>query len=81
MSDMARTIMTHLETIRAQSDRQRGTKMVKGLGNFVQASSDPKHYERRHAKRKFKTASNTTSGASDLPGLYGKSSRVVYPMH
>jgi signal transduction histidine kinase/AmiR/NasT family two-component response regulator len=67
MSDMARTIMTHLETIRAQSDRQRGTKMVKGLGRFVQASSDPKRYERRRAKRKLKTASNTTSGASDLP--------------
>jgi signal transduction histidine kinase/AmiR/NasT family two-component response regulator len=66
MLDMSRTIMTHLETIRAQSDRQRGTNMVTGLGRFVQASSDPKRYERRRAKRKLRTGSNTTSGESDL---------------
>jgi signal transduction histidine kinase/CheY-like chemotaxis protein len=67
MGDMSRTIMTHLETIRAQSDRQRGTNMVKGLGRFVQASSDPKRYERRRAKRKLRNAPNTILGGSDLP--------------
>lgn len=67
MTDMSRTIMTHLETLRAQSDRQRGTNMVTGLGAFIQASSDAKHRERRRAKRQSRTGSKVTLKESDLP--------------
>lgn len=47
LRDMSRTIMTHLETIRAQAERERATHMVTGLGAFVKRSSDSRRWERR----------------------------------
>lgn len=67
MRDMSRTIMTQLETLRAQSDRQRGTNMVMGLGAFVQGSSHSTKRKRQHAKRKRSTGSKATLKESDLP--------------
>ena len=40
--------MTHLETVRAQAERQRATQMVTGLGSFVKRSSDTRRWERRN---------------------------------
>ena len=48
LRDMSRTVMTHLETIRAQAERQRATQMVTGLGSFVKRSSDSRRWERRN---------------------------------
>lgn len=48
LRDMSRTVMTHLETIRAQAERQRATQMVTGLGSFVKRSSDTRRWERRN---------------------------------
>lgn len=48
LRDMSRTVMTHLNTIRAQAERQRATQMVTGLGSFVKRSSDTRRSERRN---------------------------------
>jgi hypothetical protein len=48
LRDMSRTVMTHLETIRHQAERQRATQMVTGLGSFVKRSSDTRRWERRN---------------------------------
>lgn len=47
LRDMARTVMTHLETVRAQAERERATHMVTGLGAFVKRSSDSRRWDRR----------------------------------
>jgi hypothetical protein len=48
LRDMSRTVMTHLETVRAQAERERATHMVTGLGAFVKRSSDSRRWERRN---------------------------------
>ena len=32
LKDMAQTIMTHLEMVRAKAERERGTQMITSLG-------------------------------------------------
>ncbi|GAB7336561.1 hypothetical protein MBLNU13_g09831t2 [Cladosporium sp. NU13] len=39
MRDMSQTVMTHLETIRALSDRRQNSQMVAGLGQFIRGPS------------------------------------------
>lgn len=40
LGDMSQTVMTHLETVRALSERQQSNRMVAGLGKFVRGASD-----------------------------------------
>ena len=40
MRDMSQTVMTHLETIRALSEREQNNQMVAGLGDFVRNAPD-----------------------------------------
>jgi signal transduction histidine kinase/CheY-like chemotaxis protein len=42
MRDMSQTVMSHLETVRALSERSRRNQMVSGLGSFVRKASDAK---------------------------------------
>lgn len=39
LRDMAQTVMTHLETIRALSERQQNNDMMAGLGQYIRGSS------------------------------------------
>lgn len=41
LRDISSTIMTHLETVRAISERQSRTRMVDGLGKFVRHATAP----------------------------------------
>ena len=59
LRDMSRTVMTHLETIRAQAERQRATQMVTGLGSFVKRSSDTRRWERRNLTQATQLTSAT----------------------
>jgi signal transduction histidine kinase/ActR/RegA family two-component response regulator len=45
MRDMSQTVMSHLETVRAFSERSRRNQMVSGLGSFVRklSSLEPEH--------------------------------------
>lgn len=70
MRDMSRTVMTHLETVRAQAERQRATQMVTGLGSFVKRSSDTRRHQRHHSY---------TSRATYHPGR--KLARNPGPIH
>lgn len=40
MRDMSQTVMTHLQTIRALSEREQNNQMVAGLGDFVRGAPD-----------------------------------------
>ena len=40
MRDMSRTVMTHMETVRALSEREQNNQMVAGLGEFVRNATD-----------------------------------------
>lgn len=40
MRNMSQTVMTHLETIRALSEREQNNQMVAGLGDFVRNAPD-----------------------------------------
>jgi signal transduction histidine kinase/CheY-like chemotaxis protein len=42
MRDMSRTIMSHLDTVRALSDRTQRSQLVSGLGSFVRNTADSK---------------------------------------
>jgi len=77
LRDMSRTVMTHLETIRAQAERQRATQMVTGLGSFVKRSSDTRRWERRSLNH---AAQLTTAAIKSLqaPNQRGPPSDLYY---
>lgn len=56
MRDMSQTVMTHLETIRALSEREQNNQMVAGLGDFVRDAPDSQHSS--EAKHEPLAASN-----------------------
>jgi signal transduction histidine kinase/CheY-like chemotaxis protein len=43
LRDMSQTVMTHLETIRALSEREQNNQMVAGLGDFVRNAPDSQY--------------------------------------
>ncbi|KAM0720998.1 hypothetical protein Q7P37_003283 [Cladosporium fusiforme] len=51
MRDMAKLVTTHLETIRAQYERQSAAQMMTGLGTFLQRGSSPKRKAKKRASR------------------------------
>jgi signal transduction histidine kinase/CheY-like chemotaxis protein len=55
MHDMSQTVMTHLQTMRAMSEREQNNQMVAGLGEFVRGTSDSlQTKERQHAAKEVK---------------------------
>ncbi|GAB7362459.1 hypothetical protein MBLNU230_g2781t1 [Neophaeotheca triangularis] len=51
LRDMAATVMTHLDMVRAKAEHQRGTRMVTGLGAFVEGASNFHEWEARNSHR------------------------------
>ena len=52
LRDMSQTVMTHLQTIRATSEREQNSRMVAGLGDFVRGTSNSLHKgDREHASQ------------------------------
>jgi hypothetical protein len=49
MHDMSRTVMIHLETVRALSDCRQNNQMVAGLGQFIRGPSNLKYEPHRQA--------------------------------
>jgi signal transduction histidine kinase/CheY-like chemotaxis protein len=47
MRDMSQTVMTHLQTTRATSEREQNSRMVAGLGDFVRGTSNSLHTANR----------------------------------
>lgn len=49
MRDMALTVMTHLEMVRATAEHKVGTKMIAGLGAFIDGASGFRDWAERNA--------------------------------
>ena len=73
LRDMSRTVMTHLETVRAQAERERATHMVTGLGAFVKSSSDSRRWEKRNPAAPPKRSASASTRAQ-LTGLVNRGS-------
>lgn len=73
LRDMSRTVMTHLETIRAQAERERATQMVTGLGAFVKRSSGSRLWEGRYPTTPA-TRSSSADNRTQRPGFVSRRS-------
>lgn len=75
MLGMSRAVMRHLEKLRTQSELQRGSDMMTGLGSFVQASSGSGLLDPRRTERKAGNASKDTLLHADVP--VGASRKII----
>ncbi|KAK3627616.1 hypothetical protein LTR56_012704 [Elasticomyces elasticus] len=64
LHDMAKTVMTHLEHVRAKAEHERGTRMVSALGAFVEGAQTVQDWDRESARRNRGRAHDTPSSAS-----------------
>jgi signal transduction histidine kinase len=63
LRDMSQTVMTHLQTMRAISEREQNSQMVTGLGDFVRGTSDSLNAKNReHAAQEAKLPLPRKSG-------------------
>jgi signal transduction histidine kinase/CheY-like chemotaxis protein len=86
LTDMASTVMKHLEACRAKAEHLRGTRMVTGLGAFIEGASSLRAWEeenqrrtdRQHGKRASAATSPTRpkSSARQLPASDPASANV-----
>lgn len=67
MRDMSQTIMTHLETIRALSEREQSNDMVAGLGQFIR---DPPESRRETSLPTNMPLKDGAVGTSSLSGVH-----------
>lgn len=56
---MAATVMTHLDMVRSKAEHQRGTRMVTGLGAFVEGASNFREWAAQNNKRDKQFDSNS----------------------
>ena len=63
MQDMAKTVMTHLEMVRAKSEHERGTQMVCGLSAFVEGASSLQRWEEDTACRDYRRVGGAAAPA------------------
>ncbi|KAK5674019.1 hypothetical protein LTS10_013226 [Elasticomyces elasticus] len=54
LKDMAKTVMTHLEMVRAKSEQDRSTRMVKSLGAFVEGAASMQGWEKETGRRDYR---------------------------
>ncbi|KAK5683806.1 hypothetical protein LTS10_003669 [Elasticomyces elasticus] len=64
LHDMAKTVMTHLEHVRAKAEHERGTRMVSALSAFVEGAQTVQDWDRESARRNRGRAHDTPSSAS-----------------
>ncbi|KAK5745893.1 hypothetical protein LTR17_001022 [Elasticomyces elasticus] len=64
LHDMAKTVMTHLEHVRAKAEHERGTRMVSALGAFVEGAQTVQDWDRESARRNRGRTHGTRSSAS-----------------
>jgi signal transduction histidine kinase/CheY-like chemotaxis protein len=65
MRDMSRTVMTHMETVRALSEREQNNQMVAGLGEFVRNAPDARTKDDREGLAATNMPLNNESGSRD----------------
>ncbi|EMC97329.1 hypothetical protein BAUCODRAFT_88051 [Baudoinia panamericana UAMH 10762] len=73
LRDMAATVMTHLEMVRAKSESERGQLMVSGLGAFIEGAPSLQRWEeeaerRERRKRQYRPPFSTTPSTAPKGG-------------
>lgn len=67
VKDMAATVMSHLEMVRAKTKSQRSQDMVTGLGNFIAGRSKNKNWWRVERRRSGRHAGRVSSSDAPVP--------------
>lgn len=68
MKDMASTIMTHLQMVRARAEHERGTRMISGLGAFIEGASGLRTWEQgSHSRDRRKMGESRSRSRSGSP--------------
>jgi signal transduction histidine kinase/CheY-like chemotaxis protein len=76
MRDMSQTVMTHLETVRALSEREQNNQMVAGLGDFVRNAPDWQH----KGGAQHEALTSTNMPLKDESGDRDPSRKVAYSL-
>lgn len=69
MKDMATTVMTYLETLRAKSEHERGLHMVTGLGAFVEGANGSQSWSGEGSNRGRKKPSGPQAGENVIASM------------
>ncbi|RDW76029.1 hypothetical protein BP5796_06850 [Coleophoma crateriformis] len=77
LQDMSETIMEHLENIAVRGDYQRGEKMVKGLGLFVEGHSSIAHWWLHTRGQRLPIRPSSSQSPTMLPSKVKNEAAVV----
>ncbi|KAK4899214.1 hypothetical protein LTR27_003445 [Elasticomyces elasticus] len=69
LQDMAKTVMTHLEMVRAKSEQDRSTRMVKSLGAFVEGAASMQSWEKETCRRDYRRVGSRAGSPSTRPTM------------
>ncbi|TKA78586.1 hypothetical protein B0A55_03872 [Friedmanniomyces simplex] len=69
LQDMAKTVMTHLEMVRAKTEHERGTRMVSGLGAFIEGASSLQSWERDNERRDYRRVGGRAASPAERPPM------------
>ncbi|KAK3624184.1 hypothetical protein LTR22_024090 [Elasticomyces elasticus] len=69
LQDMAKTVMTHLEMVRAKSEQDRSTRMVKSLGAFVEGAASMQSWEKETGRRDYRRVGGRSGSPAKRPPL------------
>ncbi|KAK3073530.1 hypothetical protein LTR53_004819 [Teratosphaeriaceae sp. CCFEE 6253] len=60
LEDMAKTVMTHLEFVRAKAEHERGTRMVCGLGAFIEGAPSMQSWKKGTERLDYRRVGKAT---------------------
>ncbi|KAK5730030.1 hypothetical protein LTR17_011433 [Elasticomyces elasticus] len=69
LQDMAKTVMTHLEMVRAKAEQDRSTRMVKSLGAFVEGAASMQSWEKETCRRDYRRVGSRAGSPSTRPTM------------
>ncbi|KAK5713071.1 hypothetical protein LTR15_011432 [Elasticomyces elasticus] len=69
LKDMAKTVMTHLEMVRASSEQDRSTRMVKSLGAFVEGAASMQSWEKETGRRDYRRVGSRAGSPATRPTI------------
>ncbi|KAK5723056.1 hypothetical protein LTR17_014017 [Elasticomyces elasticus] len=69
LQDMAKTVMTHLEMVRAKRDEERSSRMVKSLGAFVEGAASMQSWEKETGRRDYRRVGGRSGSPAKRPPL------------
>ncbi|KAK4961075.1 hypothetical protein LTR10_001565 [Elasticomyces elasticus] len=67
LQDMAKTVMTHLEMVRASTEQERSTRMVRSLGAFVEGAASMQSWEKETGRRDYRRVGGRSGSPAKKP--------------